>query len=548
MRIKTFKIDRRRQRGFLAIVVLFLIVVVGAIGVVASLMFVGNAASQGNMQQSENTLLVAESGLERSVRAVLTSTITGTTAKRIACAAVTGTAALTNASFGAGTFTATTVNSTPIYTSTTLNGALTATATTIPVASTTALSPNGTVVVDFEEIAYGAISGSSLIAVQRGYHNTYATAHATGAGVAQYQCNFDAVAGTPNLTSPNAKIELREDIGLQEAWAVGNLTGTTFVFSRWNRPTEMAWTSANATVGTAENLNSIFMLSNAEGWAVGAMNGTAFTILHWKGTSWAATALTATCNTQILNDVTAVSSQEAYAVGARYQSNCANGNYNYNILRWNGTAWTQLTTATTPSIPAATTTNSNLNGVHVIGTNGNSTGNFGFAVGDGGFILQFNGTTWTKITSPTTQNLEAVLVVSATEAWAVGAAGVILKWNGTAWATVTSPTTTQLNAITMLDATLSGTAQSGWAVGNAGVAVTYNGTRWALNSTGNTNNMNGVAQFNNNDVWAAGNAGTIMHWDGTAWTSIASGTALQLNNIATIPKQPFPSSWQQIFP
>jgi hypothetical protein len=70
----------------------------------------------------------------------------------------------------------------------------------------------------------------------------------------------------------------------------------------------------------------------------------------------------------------------------------------------------------------------------------------------------------------------------------------------------------------------------------------------ALNSTGNTNNMNGVAQFNNNDVWAAGNAGTIMHWDGTAWTSIASGTALQLNNIATIPKQPFPSSWQQIFP
>jgi hypothetical protein len=246
--------------------------------------------------------------------------------------------------------------------------------------------------------------------------------------------------------------------------------------------------------------------------------------------------------------VTAVSSQEAYAVGARYHSNCANGNYNYNILRWNGTAWTQLTTATTPSIPAATTTNSNLNGVHVIGTNGNSTGNFGFAVGDGGFILQFNGTTWTKITSPTTQNLEAVLVVSATEAWAVGAAGVILKWNGTAWATVTSPTTTQLNAITMLDATLSGTAQSGWAVGNAGVAVTYNGTSWALNSTGNTNNMNGVAQFNNNDVWAAGNAGTIMHWDGTAWTSIASGTALQLNNIATIPKQPFPSSWQQIFP
>jgi hypothetical protein len=548
MTIKIFKTGRRRQHGFLAIVALFLIVAVGAIGVVASIMFVGNAASQGNLQQSENTLLIAESGLECSLRAVLTPTITGTTAKRIACSAVTSAATLNNAAFGAGVFNANTVNSSPIYASTTLNGALTATTATIPVASTSGLSPNGTVQVDFEEIAYGAISGNSLIAVQRGYHSTYSTAHATGAPVAQYQCDFDVVADTPNTTSPISEMELQEDVGLQEAWAVGNLTGTTFVFSRWNRPTEMAWTSANTSVGTAENLNSIFMLSNAEGWAVGAMNAKAFTILHWKGASWAATALTATCNTQTLNDVTAVSSQEAYAVGARYQSNCASGNYNYNILKWNGTAWVQLTTATTPSVPAATTTNANLNGVHVIGTNGNSTGNFGFAVGDGGFILQFNGSTWTKITSPTTQNLEAVRVVSSSEAWAVGAAGVIIKWSGTSWATVTSPTTTQLNALTMLDATLSGTAQSGWAVGNAGVAVKYNGTSWASQNTGSANAMNGVAQFNNTDVWAAGAAGTLMHWDGTSWTSIASGTTLALNNISTIPKQPFPSSWQQIFP
>jgi hypothetical protein len=533
------------QRGFLAILAVFIIIVVGFMGIAATYMFVGNATSQGDMQQSDNAFYVAESGLERSVRAVLTPFLTGT-AKRITCASVTGNTNLTSASFGPGIFTATTLNSSPIYAMTTLNGALTATATTVPLVSTSALAPAGTAMVDFEELSYGAISGNSLIAVQRGYHNSYATSHVTGAGVAQYQCDLNVVAGTPNLTSPIAKRQLSENISLQEAWAVANLTGSTFVFTRWNRPTEVTWTASTVSAGTAENLNSISMLSNAEGWAVGNINNTTFTILHWKGASWAAsTAPGASCNTQNLNGVSSVSSQEAWAVGSKFLDFlCLLGSNHYTILKWNGSAWTALSS---PSVPADSANVANLNAVHVIGTAGSSTGNLGFAVGDSGTILQYNGSTWTQVSSPTTQSLQGVYVVSASEAWAVGAAGVILKWNGSTWATVASSTTTELNAISMLDAIQAGTAQSGWAVGNNGVIVTYNGTSWSTSTSGTTNTLNGVSMFTANDVWAVGAAGTALHWDGTDWTSIASGTTLSLNAISPVMRQPFPSSWQEIF-
>jgi Tfp pilus assembly protein PilX len=544
---KFFQISR--QRGFLAILAVFLVVVVGFFAVAASYMFVSNAVSGGDMQQSENAFYTAESGLEITTRAVRSSLITGTN-KRITCAAVSGTAALTNAAAAGGTFTASTLNSSPIYVNSKLNGALTATATTIPITSTTGFSPSGMALIDHEQISYGDITGNSLNGVTRGYQNSPAAAHATAAAISQYQCNLSVTAGVPTLAAPIAKRTLVEDVPQQEAWVVGAITGATFTFTRWNRPTEVAWTLSNVSAGTAEALNDISMLSHAEGWAVGAMNGTAFRILHWTGSAWAAaTTPTATCNTQILNGVSAVSSIETWAVGARYfTTTCSKGNYSYTVLRWNGTTWTALSNATSPSIPAASTTAANMNSVQVISTVAGTTGNFGFAVGDGGVILEYNGTKWATVTSPTTQNLESVFVVSANESWAVGTAGVILKWNGTAWASVTSPTSTQLNSIAMVDATGAGTAQGGWAVGNSGVAVKYNGSSWSSLNTGSSNNMNSVATFLNvNDVWAAGAAGTLMHYDGTAWTSIASGTAMALNSISTIAQQPYTTSWQETF-
>ena len=63
-------------------------------------------------------------------------------------------------------------------------------------------------------------------------------------------------------------------------------------------------------------------------------------------------------------------------------------------------------------------------------------------------ILQWNGTVWKQVPSPTPAGgavLSGVAAVSAGSAWAVGNTGgassktLILRWNGTAWAQVPSP-------------------------------------------------------------------------------------------------------------
>ena len=57
---------------------------------------------------------------------------------------------------------------------------------------------------------------------------------------------------------------------------------------------------------------------------------------------------------------------------------------------------------------------------------------------------------WTVVPSPTTNHLNAVAMVSIVDGWAMGDDGTILHWNGSNWKVVTSPTISRLNAVAML--------------------------------------------------------------------------------------------------
>ena len=73
--------------------------------------------------------------------------------------------------------------------------------------------------------------------------------------------------------------------------------------------------------------------------------------------------------------------------------------------------------------------------------------------------------TWAKVTSPTSNELDSVFCVSASDCWAVGLAGVIIHGNGVSWAKVTSPTSNELDSVSCVS------ASDCWAVGKSGTII-----------------------------------------------------------------------------
>jgi hypothetical protein len=168
-------------------------------------------------------------------------------------------------------------------------------------------------------------------------------------------------------------------------------------------------------------------------------------------------------------------------------------------------------------------------------------------------IEQWNGTSWSIISSPDigpSDSLSGVAAVSASDVWAVGSSSnsmhypqtLIEKWNGTQWKVVPSPNVkgdqNTLSAVTVVS------ANDIWTVGSSFNANTksiqtltehWNGTKWSIvsspNGSNSFNSLNGVTAVSSNDVWTVGdsyNAQTqvgqtlIEHWDGTKWSVVSS--------------------------
>jgi hypothetical protein len=162
-------------------------------------------------------------------------------------------------------------------------------------------------------------------------------------------------------------------------------------------------------------------------------------------------------------------------------------------------------------------------------------------------MLHWNGTSWTRVTSPkildgTAGALSAITVVSAKDAWAVGTTGgafghaLVLHWNGASWS--------QAANVPAIGGALYGvtaTASSGWAVGVnltettiAPLVLHWNGKAWSrasvkLNpSTQGESILAGVAVTAAKTAWAVGytsqgvpNA-VLARWSGGSWTTDTS--------------------------
>ncbi len=191
-------------------------------------------------------------------------------------------------------------------------------------------------------------------------------------------------------------------------------------------------------------------------------------------------------------------------------------------------------------------TANNLNSVCIV-NNSTATANDlsmlnAWAVGDGGTIVMWDGSSWSTVNSPTTMNLYSVVFTEAANGWAVGGSGdkgVILHYNGT-WALWDQVSFSgEPGLMDSINSTLYGVnmdtdGQTGWAVGSNGVALMWSGAEntWYGFTDVSTNTLRSVAMMHGMaDAWIVGDGGTILHWDGAKFNTMTSGTTENLYTI-----------------
>jgi len=140
----------------------------------------------------------------------------------------------------------------------------------------------------------------------------------------------------------------------------------------------------------------------------------------------------------------------------------------------------------------------------------------GWAVGDQGVLLRFDGTRWFVWPDPlpTIHNLTAVHVVSPSLAWAVTDGGEVLKYDGSGW-WVVAYASQPLRDVHMVPS-----GEQGWAVGDRGVILRYFQDGWyelLESARPSTANLYGVFAIDAKQAWAVGEAGTILQYRQRVW-------------------------------
>lgn len=281
------------------------------------------------------------------------------------------------------------------------------------------------------------------------------------------------------------------------AWAVGHDSdgsGTSTLTERWNG---VAWAAVPSPNPSAVNnwLYGVTELSTTDAWAVGAWsNGAADQTLieHWNGSSWKVVPSPDPGGATHSNDlysVAAASGKDVFAVGAYYISRSVAETV---IEHWNGSVWSYVKSPD----PAGSASENELEAVAVTSaSNAWAVGDYDKGSTHEMLIAHWNGSVWTavKSKSPSSQSfLDGISATSANNAWAVGnstSGGVnktlIEHWNGVAWSEVPSPD--RGTSDNDLLAVASPSVSSAWAVGEYHSGTTFrtlierwNGATWAI--------------------------------------------------------------------
>ncbi|WP_420126241.1 WD40/YVTN/BNR-like repeat-containing protein [Longimicrobium sp.] len=288
---------------------------------------------------------------------------------------------------------------------------------------------------------------------------------------------------------------------LDSGWVVAKTPGTTILWAWYYdievqipitvTDTRRAWNTM--TTGTDQGNRGIWGTSASN---VYAANYTG--LLRWNGTAW---AYVPELQWRTLHDVWGSSASDVWAVGEKGE-----------MVRWNGTAWTlHRYDGTSVTQQPLGNFDTPAQSYALRGVWGSSATNV-FAVGDGGVVLRYDGTTWTRMTTGTTAQLNRVWGSSATNVYAVTSTGRLLRYNGTAWSFVAG-----VQAPGALWSVWGSSASNVYAVGDGGIVFRYNGTSWSRVRLPRRDVLYGVWGSGASNVYVGGGAGVLYRFDGTNW-------------------------------
>lgn len=140
----------------------------------------------------------------------------------------------------------------------------------------------------------------------------------------------------------------------------------------------------------------------------------------------------------------------------------------------------------------------------------------GFAVGQGGLVLQRQGNRWKAVPVGTSAQLYGVWADGCDRAWVVGEKGALLQYDGLGWRSWNSGTTDDLFAVWGLG----GEAAELFAVGENGAVLRFDGTTWSRQNTPTRRTLAAIWGSDAQHVWAAGQDGALLFYDGTSWSAV----------------------------
>lgn len=152
-----------------------------------------------------------------------------------------------------------------------------------------------------------------------------------------------------------------------------------------------------------------------------------------------------------------------------------------------------------------------------------------WAVGDGGTVIFFDGSSWSKQESGTSFGLNSVTAADPEHVWAVGESGKIVFFNGTGWSLQDSPgSNEELNDVDALD------AEHVWSVGSKGTVLFFDGNSWTSQTSGTTQELTGVSAVDPAHVWAVGSVDTVLSFDGASWSQLPIEITYNFSHLESV--------------